>query len=188
MTKAKRQRVAIALGWLLATATASAQHRERPIVPDRGMWGAGATIGLVLPIERALAANASVEGYGEYFLTPRVAVRLTAGRVAPNIKFAGREAIRAIFVVSALVYNWESGRWHPYVAGGVGAYRLRHLAAAAFPSRTKAGGYAGAGIEYFARRRVTLTGAVDLHGVPAAGFEPLSTSFVTLGVGLKLLF
>jgi opacity protein-like surface antigen len=85
-------------------------------------------------------------------------------------------------------YNWERGRWHPFIGAGLGAYFLqyRRRDAPLGDSVTRFGASAGGGIEYFLSRTVALKGEGRYHTVAdIARVDPSGTTFT---IGVKTYF
>ena len=68
-------------------------------------------------------------------------------------------------------YNWERGKWHPFVGTGVGSYFLqyRRRDEPLGSSVTRFGLNAGGGIEFFLNRTVALKGEGRYHSVADFG-------------------
>ena len=104
----------------------------------------------------------------------------------PKLKADEEDAIRFIRVAGDVVYNWEGGRWHPFVGAGVGAYFLqaKDNGQPIGESETKPGFNVGGGVEYFTGRTVSLKGEARYHAIgnTRGGQDP--SGFVFTG-GLK---
>ena len=89
-----------------------------------------------------------------------------------------------------LNYNWEGGRWHPFVGTGVGAYflQLKNNNNRPFGAQeTNFGFNFGGGAEYFLNRRVAVKGEGRYHMIEnsASGINP---SGLGVSIGLKSYF
>ena len=85
-------------------------------------------------------------------------------------------------------YNWENGKWHPFVGAGAGSYFLQYVRRGE-PLGDQAaqfGANAGGGVEYFLNRTVALKGEGRYHAVGESG--RVNPSGVTLTVGVKTYF
>ncbi len=86
-------------------------------------------------------------------------------------------------------YNWEGGRWHPFVGTGVGAYFLQQKSDGRpfGDQETKFGFNVGGGAEYFFGPRLALKGEGRYHIIEnaASGLDP---SGLSLSIGLKRYF
>jgi hypothetical protein len=158
--------------------------------PAPGMWAISGAVGASVPKDASLDNGVDLAVNIENYLSSRVSIRGQLGGSSWNIigrAFTGD--VKPLRLDGNLVYNWEGGAWHPYVTAGVGMYDYRSsLSGNVSGSDTKAGIDAGGGIEYFFRRRTTLTGEVLYHGVGA--FNGVVTtynsgSFWTFDIGLK---
>jgi len=150
---------------------APAEAQRRPHIsrtPDAGNWAIGASVGATAPDNSNLDSGVDVGGGAEGYLTPRLSVRGQLrsawwGFQAP-LGFSG--TLQPTFFTGNLVYNWEHGVWHPYVTGGIGAYRY-HWTEPGIPdgSNTYGGVNLGGGVEYFFTRDATLTTEFTFHKI-----------------------
>ena len=86
------------------------------------------------------------------------------------------------------IYNWEGGKWHPFVGAGLGVHFLRFTSdvPATDNTDTRLGFNVGGGVEYFLNRTVAVKGEGRSHAIEdARGEEPSGTA---LTVGLKTYF
>lgn len=170
---------------LMVPAGAAAQER----VPHRGQTALGVDVGAYVPadsqFDNALLVNALIE----YYVTPRVSLRTNLGLTDPTYRAESVDSLRQIPLRVDVHYNWEGGRWHPFVGAGVGAYflQLKDNNEPFGDSETKAGANLGGGIEYFFNRTVALKGEGRYHilGNAQGGQDP---SGLALTVGLKGYF
>ena len=142
------------------------QQARRP-VPDKGMAAVGVSVGAALPNEPSFANGFDLAAQVEGYLTPRVSVRGQFSGAWWDIRdhpYTG--SVDPIVLDGNLVYNFEHGVWHPYVTGGVGAYRY-HWTEPGVPngSNTYSGVNLGGGVEYFFTRDATLTTEFIFHKV-----------------------
>jgi opacity protein-like surface antigen len=142
------------------TSAASAQPR----VPDTGMGAVSGSIGLIFPKDPGVMwAEPDVEDHDE--------------------------SLRRFGLMADVIYNWERGKWHPFVGAGIGAYFFQPKAAGESfrDDETNIGGNVGGGIEYFTTRTTVIKGEVQYHFIEQ-GSLPQSPSALTLMVGLKKYF
>ena len=177
-----------------AAAPAEAQRRQRVSrTPDAGNWAIGASVGATSPSNANLESGLDVGGGAEGYLTPRLSVRgqLRTAWLGfePPLGFTG--TLQPTFFTGNLVYNWERGIWHPYVTGGVGAYRYQ-WSEPGVPdgSNTYGGVNLGGGVEYFVRRDATLTAEFTYHAVGDINVPraTLPGSFWSITMGGKKYF
>jgi hypothetical protein len=154
------------------------------------MWAVSGSVGASVPADASLDNGLDVAGSIEGYLTSRVSVRGQVGASWWDIvgrHFTG--TVMPLRVDGNLVYNWEGGRWHPYVTAGVGLYHYRStISGAPDGTDSKAGFNVGGGIEYFFHRRTTIVGEALYHKVDAFN-TPVTTfndgSFWSFDVGVK---
>jgi hypothetical protein len=183
--------MALAYGFILSLDVAPAAAQRR--APARDMWAVGGSIGLSVPTDPSLDQGFDIAGNIERYLTSRVSVRGQIGTAWWDIvgrHFTG--TVNPVYLDGNVVYNWEGGKWHPYVTGGIGMYRFRSdESLAPNGSDTNVGGNFGGGIEYFYSRRSTITGEGLYHAVGAFN-TPLATfpegSSWTFMAGVKHYF
>jgi len=159
---------------------ASAQRRRELRQPHAGSSAIGADIGVFVPSDERLEPAPPASGYYEYYFTPRISIRPEIGWADPGFD-RSTVSLRQLPVRVGLNYNWEGGRWHPFVGAGVGAYLLQ-VKDAGRPfggAETRPGFSAGGGIEYFLNGHVSLKGEGRIHSV-----EKLSNGDDPSGVGL----
>ena len=168
---------------------AAAQGR----VPDAGMVAVGGSVGVSFPSDGRLNQGFDVALNVEGYLTPRVSIRGQVGGSWWDIvgqRFGG--TLNPFYIDGNLVYNWEGGKVHPYVTGGVGAYRYRWSeTGVADGGKTAVGANLGGGLEFFFTRHSTGTVEVLYHAVGQV-ITPLlpldKGSFWTAAAGLKHYF
>jgi len=87
------------------------------------MWAVGGSAGVAAPTDDTLSAGFDLAGSVEGYLTSRVSVRAQVSGAWWDIVGRGFTGTVSPFVFDGnLVYNWEGGKVHPFVTGGVGAY------------------------------------------------------------------
>lgn len=188
MTAWIRRSIYVALLTTVMAAPAAAQTR----VPDRGMGAIGLWGGFALPSEDVLSEGAYFGVSGEWYATPRVAIRGLFGGAFLDVSGGGLDGkVSPMFLTGNVVHNWERGKWHPYVGGGVGWYRYRFGEGDNRLSDDKVGANVGGGIEYFFTRRDVIAGDVTFHIVPghADSFVwDYQARFFTIAAGYKRYF
>jgi hypothetical protein len=159
----------------------------QPRVPDAEMWAIGADVGAFLPTEDALDNTLDLQGFAEYYLTPRTGIRMGLGWADPSFGDSNR-SLRSVRLTFDVTYNWEGGQTHPFVGFGIGAFFLQPKIGdrETGDSTTEAGANLFGGLEYFTSRTVAIKAegrfqvvgsdrTPDLHGL-------------TMSVGLKKYF
>lgn len=167
---------------LLSPGVTAAQERA----PHAGSTAVGVDVGAFVPAEQQLDNALIVSALLEYYLTPRVSLRTDFGLTDPGFTRESTDSLRQIPLRLDVNYNWEGGKWHPFVGAGVGAYflRLKDNGRAFGDTETKPGFNVGGGVEYFTGRTVSLKGEARYHSIgnTRSGLDP--SGFVLTG-GLK---
>jgi opacity protein-like surface antigen len=170
---------------LLAGPTfASAQER----VPHEGSTAVGVDVGLFLPTADQLDRSMVMNILYEYYVTPRVSLRTGFGWANPSFKGGAIDSLRQVPLRLDVNYNWERGRWHPFVGTGVGAYFLQFQQNGQNFGETETafGLNTGGGIEYFFNRIAALKGEARYHAINDSRAQDPSGLVMT--VGLKTYF
>jgi opacity protein-like surface antigen len=125
----------------------------------------GADVGAFIPRESQLDTALIVNALVEYYLTPRVSLRTDIGLTDPGFSRESSDSLRQIPLRLDVNYNWEGGKWHPFVGAGVGAYfiQFKDNGESLGGSDTEPGFNLGGGIEYFTGRTVSLKGEARYH-------------------------
>jgi len=169
-----------------APLTAHAQAR----VPHTESGAVGLDVGAFAPSGNGIDKLDSapiISGLYEYYVTPRVSLRGSLGWTEPSLDGSTIDSVRTIPLKLDLNYNWEGGRWHPFVGTGVGAYWMDYRRqGASLNSATKLGANLGGGIEYFFNRALTFKGEARYNAVQ--DFGRIDPSGLTLTAGLKRYF
>ena len=119
-------------------------------------------------------------GTFEYYSTPRVSWRGLLGVTSFDADLPGSASVDIVFVNANIVYNWEHGRIHPYVTGGIGVYQKN--GSSDLPSEfdeTVFGLNGGGGIDWFLGSRWGLKFEGILHGL--TGENPNTALLGTAG-------
>ena len=171
---------------LCVTVPVLALAQER--VPHAGSTAVGIDVGAFVPTADQLDNSLLVNVLYEYYVTPRVSLRTGFGWADPAFKGTGIDSLRQLPLRLDVNYNWEGGRWHPFVGTGAGAYfmQFRNNGQSFGQTETKFGLNSGGGMEYFLNRNVALKAEGRYHAIAnARGQEP---SGVALTAGLKTYF
>jgi hypothetical protein len=166
---------------------AAAQAR----VPDTDSAAIGGDIGIFLPREEGMKSGLALDGFYEYYFTPRTSVRLGAGWMNPKFDTEEDDSLRAVRIGGDVVYNWEGGVVHPFAGAGLGIYflQLRDNGDSLGDSETKLGGVLFGGVEYFTSRTLAIKGEARYHIVgdidELGGLNPGGLS---LSIGVKTYF
>lgn len=176
-----------ALGQTRATPATS------PDVPAKGMAAVGASIGVASPNDNGLNTGLDLGVTAEGYLSRRLSVRGEVSGAwfdnAPRGFTSG--SVTPIALDANAVYNWEGGKIHPYVTGGVGLYRFRFTENGLDSHDTNIGIDLGGGAEYFLHRNTTVTGEILIHIVDSPVTSYLTTydsHYWTVAVGVKRYF
>jgi hypothetical protein len=174
----------LALGSLFLASGVVASAQER--APHTGSTAVGFDVGMFVPKEPALDNALIVNVNIEYYLDPRVSLRTGFGLTDPGFANAGNDSLRQVPLHLDINYNWEGGKWHPFVGAGAGAYFLQSKrdGHSFGESETKPGFDFGGGVEYFTSRTVSLKGEAryQVIGTTRSGQDP---SGLVLTGGLK---
>ncbi|HEV3486262.1 MAG TPA: outer membrane beta-barrel protein [Vicinamibacterales bacterium] len=165
----------------LAAATAAAAQGR---VPSAESAAIGGDIGIVAPRDEALATGLSLEGFYEYYFTPRASLRLGLGWANLPFEREDDDSLRTLRVPIDLVYNWEHGDVHPFVGAGVGIYFLQQKdnGESIGDSETKLGVTFSGGAEFFTGPALSIKGEARYHVVnDVFGVNPGGLA-VTIGV------
>lgn len=181
-TSAVLQRlVFLAALMLLFPLTSAAQPRD-------GQVALGGDIGLFFPSDDQLDGALFGGAFVELYPTPRLGVRPSLFVSAPEYERGTDENERQTRLGVDVIYNWEGGRVHPFVGGGLGAHFLQFTdnGESIGDSSTKLGFAALGGLEYFLNRAWTFKGEGRYQWVDdRPGLNP--DGFV-LSIGLKRYF
>lgn len=152
------------------------------------MIAAGGDFGVLFPDE-AFETTVTLDGFAEYYVTPRISVRGMLAWASPGFDNRTEDKFRQVKLLFNGAYNWEFVEWHPFVTAGAGAYFVRQLfdLAPDPDGETRGGLNFGAGVEYFTGElsSIKAEGRFDLVSHPPG--LPDATGF-TLSVGYKLYF
>jgi opacity protein-like surface antigen len=187
----RHQRTAsfVILVLILLPGLAAAQRRGgRGRVPDTGMVAVGGDAGVFVPRDDSFDAAPIFEGTVDFYVTPRVSLRPGVSFTDPAFTREDTDSLRQVRLGFDVIYNWEGGRWHPFVGGGLGANFIQQKdnGNAFGDQQTKASFSALGGVEYFLNRHVSLKGEGRYqHVEDTNGFDP---SGFALTFGVKRYF
>jgi hypothetical protein len=175
------------------SAAAQGRYESREPVPAPGMVAIGGSFGAAPPSEASFTSGPTLAGNIEGYLTRRVSVRGQVSGAWWDITGRGfTGSVQPVAIDGNVVYNFEGGRIHPFVTGGVGFYHYRFRETPTTGSADKAGVDVGGGVEYFVHRHATATAEVLFHNTQTPMTSPLTTynnsSFWTFTVGMKRYF
>jgi hypothetical protein len=173
--------VAALFSWLLFVPPALAQQ-----VPDESMVAIGGDIGLFVPTEEFEPAL-TVGGLVDVYATPRIGIRGSVYWTNPQFDRGTDDSVQQVRLGVDGIYNWEGGRWHPFVGAGIGAHMLELKEnGREVTSATELGGSLLGGVEYFLRLRTVVKAEARYNFVSDfAGTDP---SGLALMIGLKQYF
>jgi hypothetical protein len=148
-------RIVCIVGVLSLTLSSSALAQR---VPAEGTLAAGGEAGVVAPADDALELSPIVGGFFEYYFTPRLSIRPGVYFLDPKLDPDEDDSLRHVRFGADVIYNWERGRWHPFLGGGISASSLRLKDnGIGFGSTERQLGVSGlGGVEYFFRRRTSF--------------------------------
>lgn len=172
----------LALFVTLVPAIASAQ------APQADSGAIGGDIGVFLPRDDRLDNGLNLEGFYEYYPSPRTSIRLGVGWANPKFSFDHEDSLRYVRVAGDVAYNWEGGAIHPFVGAGLGVYFLQEKDNGENfgDSETKIGGTIFGGAEFFTSDTVAVKAEARYHLIPnVRGFNP---DGLALTIGLKTYF
>lgn len=164
-------------------AAVSAQGR----MPHRDAGALVAEVGAFLPRQDGMATGPSIEGFYEYYMTPRDSLRVGAGWANPKQEADSDNTMRQIRIAVDLLHNWEGGAVHPFVGAGLGTYFLQPQShGTSGDTATKLGGTLLGGVEFFTSKTFAVKGEARYHIVTKSG--PYDPSGLALSIGVKSYF
>jgi hypothetical protein len=134
----------------------------------------GGEVGIFFP-DDVFEASPIVGGSFEYYPAPRLSLRPSVMFLDPGFDREPGDSLRQTRIGFDVIYNWERGKWHPFVGGGAAAHMLRlkdngHVVG----EGTNQLGITGlGGVEYFVNRYNALKFEGRAHFVDDAfGVDP----------------
>lgn len=178
----------IGAGILLAVTLALPSRVHAQPVPDTGQIAAGIDLGWFVPSDDQFDSSIAGGGYFEFYLTPRLGLRTGATAMRPAYVRGVEEQERQLRLGADLVYNWETGRVHPFVGAGVGWHlmRLYERGENIGPNHNKLGLSLLGGAEVFVSRAWAIKGEARYQWV--ADTPLVNPSGFALTAGLKRYF
>lgn len=156
--------------------------------PAADSGAVGGDVGVFFPRDASLDSGPTLEGFYEYYLSPRVSIRMGAGWSNPKRAAEHEDSLRQVRIALDVVHNWEGGAIHPFVGAGIGVYFLqrRDNGESFGDSENKLGGTIFGGAEFFTGRTVAIKAEARYHLVKDAfGVNP---DGLGLTVGVKKYF
>ena len=157
-------------------------------MPHKDAGAIGGEVGIFLPKEDVLTTGPVLEGFYEYYLSPRDSVRVGVGWLNPKFDSESSDSLRQIRLAVDFVRNWEGGAVHPFLGAGLGTYFLqfRDNGESVGDSETKFGGTVFGGVEFFTSNTFAVKGEARYHIVSKVNeFNP---SGLSLTFGVKSYF
>jgi hypothetical protein len=151
----------------------------------------GVDVGVFRPSDDVLEPSLSLDGFYEYYMSPRTSLRLGAGWTEPEYDPDPNETLRYIRVGGDLIHNWEGGAIHPFVGAGLGIYILqpRLNGNDRADSESKLGGVLLGGLEFFTSNTVAVKAEASYHLISNVDvFGPRNPDGLKLTIGLKKYF
>jgi hypothetical protein len=144
-----RRAIPCAAAVLILLGMAPGTQAQSVRTPDKGVIGYGGNLGVLFP-DDAFENTLTIDGFGEYYVTPRVSVRTTLAFESPGLNGRTEDHFREVKLLFAGVYNWEKGSWRPFATFGTGFYFVRlHLENTTDPpGETRGGINLGGGTEF----------------------------------------
>jgi hypothetical protein len=173
---------------ILATSMVSISSPALAQTPRTDSAAVGADVGVFLPRADFLKSGIELDGFYEYYLSPRTSIRLGGGWMNPKDELEDDDSVRYFRLGGDLVYNWEGGSIHPFAGAGLGVYFLQEKDNGDNfgDQETKFGGTLFGGAEFFTSNTLAFKAEAKYHVVSNAdGFNPDGLS---LTVGLKKYF
>jgi hypothetical protein len=155
--------------------------------PRAEMWAWGGDFGVFLPSEDALDSTVDLQGFAEYYLSPRTGIRMAVGWADPPFDGSDR-TVRQVRLTFDVTHNWERGETHPFVGLGLGVFFLQPKSNGddAGPSHNEPGANLFGGLEHFLADTTSLKAEVRYQIVGAE--QTIDMHGLTLSVGLKAYF
>jgi hypothetical protein len=157
-------------------------------VPHTDSGAIGGDVGLFLPRDAALSSGPTLEGFYEYYLSPRISVRTGVGWSNPAFDREHADKLRHVRIALDAVHNWEGGSVHPFVGAGIGVYFLQVRANGnnIGDSESKLGGTIFGGAEFFTNNTTSVKAEARYHLIKNVGI--LNPDGLALTIGLKKYF
>lgn len=166
----------------------SAVAQTRTTTPAKGVVGYGGDLGVLFPDE-TFENTLTFDGFGEYYLTPRISVRGLLGFASPGFNGRTEDHFRQVKLLFGGVYNWEYDNWRPFATAGAGFYFVReHFDGLPDPpGETRGGLNLGGGAEYVLNSESAIKIELRWDIVSHPNFSPDATG-LSLTFGYKRYF
>ncbi len=172
----------------IVSSAVSARAQAPVNTPDKGVVAYGFDVGVVFPDDQ-FENTLTWDGYGEYYLTPRISVRGMFAWASPG--FAGRteDHFRQAKVLFGGAYNWNYKKLRPFAGGGAGAFfvRLKELGETDPDGESRGGFYVGGGSDVILNNESAIKVEWRWDQVSHPPGQP-DASGATLTVGYKRYF
>jgi hypothetical protein len=156
--------------------------------PHTDSAAVGGDIGIFIPRADHLSSGLNLEGFYEYYFTPRASLRLGVGWMEPKRELEDEDSTRYFRIAGDVVRNWEGGAIHPFVGAGVGIYFIQEKDNGRDfgEDHTKFGGTIFGGAEFFTNNTTSVKAEARYHLIDNInGFNP---DGLALTIGLKKYF
>jgi hypothetical protein len=133
----------------LAAPSPARAQTPRP-TPDRNVIGYGFDGGVFFPDE-AFESTLTLDGYGEFYVTPRISVRSMLAWANPGIDGREGDNFKQVKLLFGGNYNWVYKSLRPFAGGGAGVYFLSLKLDDGLPDpegETRGGIYFGGGSDF----------------------------------------
>jgi hypothetical protein len=156
-------------------------------MPREGGWSVLAAMGFSNPTDEDFDVDFGFSGGVDYYLTRNFSLGALGGAWSADTDFD--DDAREAYVDFTATYNWEGGKIHPFVQGGVGPYFVD------FPlgdDDVEFGGFLGGGIDFFFTPSIAIDVSLRYHIVPdidIIGFDDeTDAKFFEAHGGVKFYF
>jgi opacity protein-like surface antigen len=156
--------------------------------PNAGQAAAGAEIGLFMPADDQLSTGIVGGGFLEFYATRRVGIRFSVMAIRNGYDRPDDDDERQLRFGGDVIYNWEGGKIHPFLGGGIGVHLLRFYRDGdnQGDNDTKIGGQVLGGLEYFLNRAWTVKGEGRYQWIEDR--PTLNPDGLSLTIGIKRYF
>jgi hypothetical protein len=173
---------------VLVVASPARAQAPRP-TPDKNVVGYGFDAGVLFP-DAAFESTLTLDGFGEFYVTPRVSVRAMLVWASPGIDTRPGDHFKQFKLLFGGNYNWIYKSLRPFAGGGAGAHFLSLKLDDGLPDpegETRGGIYFGGGTDFILNEESAIKAEFrwdivsDPPGLPDA-------SGATITVGYKRFF
>lgn len=126
----------------------SARAQVPATTPDKGVVAYGFDVGVVFPDDQ-FEHTLTLDGFGEYYVTPRISVRSMFSWASPGLSGRTEDHFRQAKLLFGGIYNWKYRTLRPFAGAGAGAYfvRLKELGSSDPEGESRGGFYFGGGTD-----------------------------------------